>query len=89
VLSSEEYSGQSVDIWAYGIVMYAMGEGKHPFVANNYNELERVVKKGVYQYKKIVGCIHQAFIKKILKINPEERPGAQELINHPWLNIEN
>jgi len=35
LISRKEYSGYSVDIWAFGVVMYAMAEGKHPFKADS------------------------------------------------------
>ena len=33
--------------------MYTLGEGRHPFKAESYNELERLTKKGRFQFKRI------------------------------------
>lgn len=87
VLSKKEYIGEQADIWSYGVVVYTIGEGRHPFKAETYNDLERLVNKGNYQFKKITNPIHQAFIKRILKIKPSDRPRASELISHPWLSL--
>ena len=87
VLSKKEYIGEQADIWSFGIMAYTIGEGRHPFKAETYNELERLVNKGNYQFKRITNPIHQAFIKRILKVKPNERPRAVDLLLHPWLSL--
>lgn len=77
LLSKKEYVGEQADIWSYGVVMYTIAEGRHPFKADSYNELDRLVNKGAYQFKKITDPVHQAFIKRILKVRPQERPPAK------------
>jgi serine/threonine protein kinase len=47
-LSRKEYNGEEADMWAYGIIMFALGEGRLPFRAENIKELERVVKRGKF-----------------------------------------
>lgn len=37
LLSKKEYIGEQADIWSYGVVMYTIAEGKHPFKADSYN----------------------------------------------------
>lgn len=31
--------------------------------------------------------MHQAFIKRILKTKPQDRPRAKDLVNHAWLQM--
>lgn len=87
VLSKKEYIGELADMWSYGVVMFTIAEGRHPFKAETYNELERLVDKGNYQFKRVTNPVHQSFIKRILKLKPQERPRACELSSHPWLMI--
>lgn len=37
VISRKEYIGEQADIWSYGVVVYALSEGRHPFKADTYN----------------------------------------------------
>ena len=87
VLSKKEYIGEQADMWSFGVVAFTIGEGKHPFKAETYNELERLVNKGNYQFKRITNPLHQAFIKRILRNKPEDRPRAAEMLVHPWLTL--
>jgi serine/threonine protein kinase len=29
--------GEHADMWSYGVVVYALAEGRHPFKADTYN----------------------------------------------------
>jgi serine/threonine protein kinase len=88
VLARKEYVGENADVWAFGVVMYAIAEGRHPFNATNYKELLRTVNRGVFEFVNIVNPVHKGFIKRILKVKPDHRPSARILMSHPWLNIE-
>ena len=37
LLSKKEYYGEHADIWSFGVVIFALGEGRHPFKADTYN----------------------------------------------------
>ena len=65
--------------------MFTIAEGRHPFKADSYNELERLVNRGNYQFRKITNPVHQSFIKRILRSKPQDRPRASDLATHPWL----
>ena len=66
--------------------MFTIGEGRHPFKAENYNQLERIVCKGKYQFKEIKDKNFQRFLSSILRIIPCKRPRAQELLCHDFLD---
>jgi serine/threonine protein kinase len=42
------YSGEAVDIWALGVMLYQMIVGKLPFRATNEAELFRLIQAGKY-----------------------------------------
>jgi serine/threonine-protein kinase SRK2 len=37
VISRKEYIGEQADVWSFGVVVYALAEGRHPFKADSYN----------------------------------------------------
>jgi serine/threonine protein kinase len=77
VISRKEYIGEQADIWSFGVVVYALGEGRHPFKAETYSELERLVNRGKIEFKKIKDNKFIDFVKKILKPKGSERPTAR------------
>ena len=36
LLSEKEYYGEKADVWSFGIVIFVMAEGRHPFKSANY-----------------------------------------------------
>ena len=70
------------DIWSVGCIIYEMARFHVPFRAGSMKELYNNVMRGLYppiplKYSHDLKNI----IKKILVINPELRPSANELLN--------
>lgn len=86
VISRKEYIGEQADIWSYGVVVYALAEGRHPFKADSYNELERLVNRGKIEFKKTKDNKYMDFVKRILKLKGSDRPTANEILEMRWLN---
>lgn len=73
------------DVWSYGMLLYFLVFGVH---ANEYpgNNAEAILRKGDIRYDmKKAGLSPGLFdmIKRCLKVNPEERPNAIELLKSP------
>ncbi len=49
IVSKTEYIGQKADVWALGILLYVMLQGKFPFRGINDNDLFKNIKKGNYK----------------------------------------
>ena len=76
-------------MWSYGVVVYALAEGRHPFKAETYNELERLVNRGKVQFKKVKNQEFIDFVRRILKVKPSQRPTAKEIQQAKWLTSNN
>ena len=48
IISGQKYSGQEVDLWSFGIVLYTLLFGSLPFDENNINTLFRKIKSADY-----------------------------------------
>lgn len=75
-----------VDIWAIGIMMYALLIGKPPFQAKDVNVIYERIKKSDYSFppdKKISDEAKQ-LIQDLLSLNPLNRPSIHEILDYPW-----
>jgi len=79
------YNGSDVDIWAVGIMTYRMLTGTYPFMANNDKELYKKIIHGGFDTNYITSHQAKDLISRMLRVNPEERIKAQEIVAHEWL----
>lgn len=77
---SRNYSGQSADIWALGVLLFVMLNGKFPFKGTGDNELFRKVSKGTYIFVENVSFGAQNLVNGILRNKASERLTTNEVI---------
>jgi len=82
-----------VDIWSFGIIAYTLLCGFTPYKGSSQAEVIAEVLHGVINYPspewEFVSPAAKDFVRKILKVNPDERPTALELLNHSWMKATN
>lgn len=91
IIKHQHYD-QKCDIWSAGVITYILLGGYAPFQARNpddRDELFKVIKKGrlVFheKYWNAVSADAKDLIKKMLTLDPDERPDAEKLLHHPWI----
>lgn len=77
-----------VDIWAIGVCAFAMLTGKPPFETRHRSLTYEHIKNCQYQFPSDIILSPQSknFIKTVLQIQPELRPNAYELLEHPFIS---
>jgi len=84
--------GRPADIWSVACVVIEMATGKPP-----WQELDKDPIAAMYQIAKSnsapalpqnLSPEAQDFLMQCLKINPKERPTAEQLLEHPFLNTQ-
>lgn len=75
-----------VDIWAIGIMMYALLVGKPPFQAKDVNVIYERIKKTEYSFPpdKRISDEARMLIQDLLSLNPLNRPTINEILDYDW-----
>jgi len=77
-----------VDLWSLGIMIMEMAEGEPPYMEfPPLRALFLITTKGIPDLKEPEKWTKEFrdFVSKTLEKDPEKRPGAQELLKHPFL----
>lgn len=73
-----------VDIWDIGVLMFELLTGKPPFSGSNQTELLSNIKKNKIVWPDDFPPLAKNLIFRILKLNPKERIGLDEILAHAW-----
>ena len=84
MLSGEGYDGFKIDIWATGIILFAMLCGYLPFDHKDNNKLFKKILECKINYPKNLSSDSKDLIKKILVPNPRRRISIPEIKEHPF-----
>ena len=90
IILGENYDGLSIDLWACGVILFAMLCGYLPFDDKDNDVLFRKILERNIDYPTpgeicLSDCALD-LINKILTIDPKKRISLNEVMNHPFLN---
>ena len=84
MLSGESYNGFKIDIWASGIILFAMLCGFLPFDHKDNDKLFLKILECKIQYPKSLSKMAKDLLKKILVPDPNKRISIPEIKKHPF-----
>jgi serine/threonine protein kinase len=74
------------DIWSTGIVAYELLHACLPFrTVQKEAALLAAMEKGEFEIDQGISQLAVDFVRACLRVDPQERPTAAQLIKHPWL----
>jgi serine/threonine protein kinase len=81
---------ESADIWSLGIVIYNLVYNKFPFTGNNFKKIYNNILNGKYLIydQENISLELIDLINGILKVDPEKRYNWEQIINHPFYNLD-
>ena len=72
---------QKCDMWSLGVLLYEMMTFAFPFNGRNTDELARRICSGVYKCPTKYSVELTSILRRLLMVNPRQRPSAQDLLN--------
>lgn len=85
IVTRKEYAGPPADVWALGVLLYAILCGTFPFKGSTDRELYRRISHGLFSLPTHLSSAGRALISKMLTVDADRRPNVHELLDDPWL----
>ena len=84
MVGGNKYNGFFIDVWATGIILFAMLCGYLPFEDENNDILFKQILSGKIDYPSFLSDLSKDLLKKIIETNPEKRIKIEEIKNHSF-----
>ena len=84
MVGGNKYNGFFIDIWATGIILFAMLCGYLPFEDDNNDVLFKQILGGKIEYPNHLSEVSKDLLKKIIETNPDRRIKIDEIKKHPF-----
>jgi serine/threonine protein kinase len=85
LVRKHEYDGRQVDMWALGVLLYALLTGAFPFRGQSEKELYTKIQRGQYKYPELMSRDARFVVTRLLEVDSKRRFRASELIREPWI----
>jgi MAP/microtubule affinity-regulating kinase len=85
IVNRKDYFGPPVDVWALGVLLFAMLSGTFPFRGINDKDLYKKISRGAFIVPTGVPETAKSMICSMISIDPSRRPTCSDLLLQPWL----
>lgn len=85
IVNKVEYSGPQADIWALGVLLYALLNGWFPFKGRTDEELYMRINECDFAIYKHMSRAVRDLLTRMLDIDPDTWITASEILQHKWI----
>lgn len=92
IKEGKTYSGEKVDLFSAGVILFILIRGIFPFKEARKEEFfYNMLLNGQYQqyWEKVQGTYLSAdcrdLLQKLFSYDPQQRPTLEEVLQHPWM----
>lgn len=86
ILQRRGFKAAAADMWAAGVMLFCMLSGDFPFKAANDRNLRLKIQSGEVVFPSFFTEEAKLCLTSLFSPDPETRPSAKAIMNHPWLN---
>ena len=77
--------GISLDLWSLGVLLFELLAGYSPFKGKSQLDLFEKIRTARPVFPKAFPFLAKDLVKKMLKVNPEQRLTAEQVLEHSWI----
>lgn len=85
IVQRQPYDGHKADIWALGVMLYRLLNGRYPFKGSSDNELFSSIMYSEPQFAVDVPQSARLMVCRMLEKKAVNRPTAEEILGCQWL----
>jgi serine/threonine protein kinase len=83
--AKKDYHGHLADIWALGVLLFVFLTGSFPIKGTDDKDLFKKILRGQFEIPATLSKGAQSLIKKLLRMNPHDRPSTDEVKSYVCL----
>ena len=85
IVEKRERRNVPADIWALGVVLFAMNTGQLPFKGTSEKELFAHIAQGRVIFPQSVNPLARTMMEQMMEMDPSKRPTAEALLMEAWV----
>eukprot|EP00931_Biecheleriopsis_adriatica_P116882 TRINITY_DN92467_c0_g1_i1.p1 TRINITY_DN92467_c0_g1~~TRINITY_DN92467_c0_g1_i1.p1 ORF type:complete len:731 (+),score=97.66 TRINITY_DN92467_c0_g1_i1:73-2193(+) len=85
IIRGDGYSGFAADVWALGVVVFALLAGTLPFAGRTEMQLYAKIRRGVFSTPEGFSDYQRRLVKGCLRTDFMARPSSAAILRHVWI----
>ena len=85
MIAGKPYKGPEVDVWALGVVLFAIVCGYSPFYDPHTPRMYSNIIMARFKFPDNVSPSFRSLVSKIFKVDPKQRPSLDDIASDSWI----